>query len=158
MPPTRTRRGTVGRAAPPRTTVVDPSGVASLIGLQRTAGNASTVALMRRAHDVRDESPITLTIPGVVEHAAVSSWSIGNSPRATDLSLVRPTDADSARLFQAVTSGAGGTATLVVRKLTPLGWVHRLTMTLEGCLVSSYQPGGESESVGLTFTGMQVEQ
>jgi hypothetical protein len=45
-----------------------------------------------------------------------------------------------------------------VRKLTPLGWVQQMTMTLEGCMVSSYQAGDKDESVGLTFTGMQVEQ
>ena len=113
---------------------------------------------MRRAHEVRDEPPITLTIPGVVDRAAVSSWSIGHSPHPSDLSLVRPTDSDSPRLFQAVTNGAGGTASLVVRKLTPLGWVHQMTLTLEGCMVNSYQPHGEDESVGLTFAGMQVER
>lgn len=129
-----------------------------MIGLQRTAGNASTVALMRRAHDVRDESPITLTIPGVVDHAAVSSWSVGGTRRPTDLSLVRRTDIDSPRLFQAVTNGAGGTAAIVVRKLTPLGWVHQMTLTLEGCTVRSYQADGSDESVGLMFTEMQVEQ
>jgi type VI protein secretion system component Hcp len=129
-----------------------------MIALQRSAGNSSTVALLRRAHDVREESPITLTIPGIVDHAAVSSWSLGGKPHPSDLSLVRPTDFDSPRLFRAVTNGEYGTATLVVRKLTPLGWVHQLTMTLEGCTVGSYQAGEEDESVGLTFTGMQVEQ
>jgi type VI protein secretion system component Hcp len=129
-----------------------------MIALQRSAGNSSTVALLRRAHDVREQSPITLTIPGVVDHAAVSSWSLGGNPHPGDLSLVRPTDADSPRLFRAVTDGSGGTATLVVRKLTPLGWVHVLTITMEGCTVSSYQAGDKDESVGLTFAGMQVEQ
>ena len=132
--------------------------MASVVALQRSAGNASTVALMRRAHDVRDEPPITLTIPGVVDHAAVSSWSLGGTRRPADLSLVRRTDADSPRLFQAVTNGAGGTATLVVRKLTALGWVHLMTLTLDGCTVSSYQAAGSDESIGLTFTEMQVEQ
>ncbi|MGN6871463.1 MAG: type VI secretion system tube protein Hcp [Solirubrobacteraceae bacterium] len=129
-----------------------------MIALQRSAGNSSTVALLRRAHDVRDEPPITLTIPGVVDHAAVSSWSLGGNRHPSDLSLVRPTDPDSARLFRAVTDGTAATATLVVRKLTPLGWVHQLTMTLEDCVVSSYQQGEKDESVGLAFTGMQVEQ
>jgi type VI protein secretion system component Hcp len=133
-------------------------GAAPLIALQRSVGNSSTVALLRRARDVREESPITLTIPGVVDHATVSSWSIGNSPHPSDLSLLRPTDSDSPRLFRAVTNGGTATATLVVRKLTPLGWVHELTMTLEGCTVSSYQAGEKDESVGLTFAGMQVEQ
>jgi hypothetical protein len=137
---------------------VNPSGVASVIGLQRIAGNASTVALMRRAQDVRDEPPITLTIPGVVDLAAVSSWSLGGTRRPTELNLVRRTDIDSPRLFQAMTNGAGGTAALVVRRLTPLGWVHQMTVTLEGCTVSSYRAGGSDESVGLRFTEMQVEQ
>jgi type VI protein secretion system component Hcp len=132
--------------------------VASVVALQRSAGNASTVALMRRARDMRDESPITLTIPGVVDHAAVSSWSLGGTRRPTDLNLVRRTDADSPRLFQAVSQGGGGTATLVVRKLTPRGWVHQMTVTLDGCVISSYQAGGTDESVGLTFMQMQVEQ
>jgi type VI protein secretion system component Hcp len=129
-----------------------------VVALQRSAGNASTVALMRRAHDTRDHSPITLTIPGVVDHAAVSSWRLGGTRHPTDLSLVRPTDSDSPRLFQAVTNGGGGTATLVVRKLTLQGWVRQMTMTLEGSMVSSYQSGGADETVGLTFTEMQVEQ
>lgn len=129
-----------------------------MIALQRSAGNSSAVALLRRAHVVREESPITLTIPGVVDRAAVSSWSLGGNRHPSDLSLLRPTDADSPRLYRAVTSGATGTATLVVRKLTPLGWVHQLTVTFDGCTVSSYQPGERDESIGLTFTGMQVEQ
>ena len=129
-----------------------------MIALQRSAGNSSTVALLRRAHDVREESPITLTIPGVVDRAAVSSWSLGGNPHPSDLSLLRPTDADSPRLFRAVIDGATGTATLVVRKLTPLGWLQQMALTLEGCTVSSYQPGENDESVGLTFTGMQVER
>lgn len=116
------------------------------------------MALLRRARDVREESPVTLTLPGVVDRAAVSSWSIGNSPHPSDVSILRSTDADSPRLLRAATNGETGTAKLVVRKLTPLGWVHELTMTLEGCTVSSYQPGEKDESVGLTFTGMQVEQ
>ena len=158
MPITRPRRGTAGRAAPAPTPVSDSGGTAPLIALQRSAGNSSTVALLRRAHDVREESPVTLTIRGVVDRAAVSSWSIAHGPHPSDLSLMRPTDSDSPRLFRAVTGGATGTATLVVRKLTPLGWVHQMTLTLEGCMVSSYQPGGKDESVGLTFTGMEVEQ
>jgi type VI protein secretion system component Hcp len=132
--------------------------VAPLIALQRSAGNSSTVALLRRTHDVREESPITLSIPGVVDRAAVSSWSLGGGAHPSELSLLRATDADSPRLSRAVTDGATGTATLVVRKLTPLGWVHQMTMTFEGCTVSSYQLGEKDESVALTFTGMQVEQ
>jgi hypothetical protein len=132
--------------------------VAAAVALQRSAGNASTVALMRRTHDMREEPPITLTIPGIADHAPVSSWSVGAGRPPTDLSLVRRTDADSPRLFRAVTDGAAGTATLVVRKLTPLGWVHQLTITLEGCVVSSYQTDDADESVGLTFTAMEVEQ
>jgi type VI protein secretion system component Hcp len=154
----RARLGTAGRAAPAPMPPVRSSGAAPLIALQRRAGNSSTVALLRRAHEGHEESPATLTIPGVVDRAAVYSWSIGNSPRPSDLSLVRPTDADSPRLLRAVTNGETATATLVVRRLTPLGWVRSLTLTLEGCTVNSYQPGERDESVGLTFTGMQVEQ
>jgi hypothetical protein len=162
MAVTKTRRGTAGRAAPAPESALESvrrvSGASPLIALQRSAGNSSTVALLRRARDVREESPITLTIPGVVDRAAVSSWSLGGTPHPSDLTLLRPTDTDSPRLFRAVTDGASGTATLIVRKLTPLGWVHELTMTLEGCMVSSYQAGEKDESVGLSFTGMQVEQ
>jgi type VI protein secretion system component Hcp len=129
-----------------------------MIALQRTAGNAAVLTLLRRARKDSDEPPITLTIPGVVDHAVVSSWSLGGNRHPTDLSLERPTDSDSPRLFRAVTEGATGTATLVVRRLTPQGWVLDLKLTLEGCTVSSYQLGGKDESVGLTFTGMQVEQ
>ncbi len=154
----RTRLGTAGRAAPAPTPPVRSSRAAPLIALQRRAGNSSTVALLRRAHDLREESPTMLTIPGVVDGAAVSSWSLGGGAHPSDLSLLRPTDADSPRLMRAETDGTAGTATLVVRKLTPLGWVRSLTLTLEGCTISSYQAGEKDESVGLTFTGMQVEQ
>ena len=46
----------------------------------------------------------------------------------------------------------------MVRKLTPLGWVRQLTLTMDDCMVSSYQPGENYESVGLTFTGLHIEQ
>jgi type VI protein secretion system component Hcp len=133
-----------------------------MLALQRRAGNASTMALLRRAQKVTEESPTTLTVPGLVDDAAVSSWSLDGDmrgQRATGLHISRPTDADSPVLAKALTSGAPDvTATLVVRKLTPLGWVRQLTVTMEGCMVSSYQPGENYESVGLTFTAMRVEQ
>ena len=138
-----------------------PSPAFSLIALQRSAGNASTVALMRRASHAADEPPVSLTLPGVVDHIAVSSWSVADQPHGgpTGLDITRPTDANSPRLAKALTDGApGATATLLVRKLTPLGWVPQLTVTLEDCMVSSYQPHDDYESIGLTFSRMQVER
>jgi type VI protein secretion system component Hcp len=133
-----------------------------MLALARRAGNASTLALMRRARGRAEETPVTLTLPGVVDGSAVSSWSLDNDARGgrtTGLHITRPTDADSPVLARALTDGAPGvTARLVVRKLTPLGWVRQLTLTMQDCMVSSYQPRGDYESVGLTFTGLQVEQ
>jgi type VI protein secretion system component Hcp len=133
-----------------------------VIALQRSAGNTSAMALLRRALEHADETPVTLTLPGVVDGAAVSSWSLDNDmrgERVTGLHITRPTDTDSPVLAKALTDGApAGTATLVVRKLTPLGWVRQLTLTMEDCVVSSYQVGEKYESLGLTFTAIRVEQ
>lgn len=126
------------------------------MALQRSAGNASTLALLRRAGKESAELPITLTIPGVVDHAGVFSWGLGRSPHPTDLSLVRPTDGDSPRLLRAVTDGSSGTATLAVRKVGPVERGHALTLTLEGCTVSSYQAGENDETIGLTFARLEV--
>ena len=133
-----------------------------MLALQRRAGNTSTLALLRRARDHAEETPVTLTLPGVLDGTAVSSWSLDSDmrgERATGLHITRPTDSDSPVLAKALTDGAlGVTATLVVRKLTPLGWVRQLTLTMDDCMVSSYQPGENYESVGLTFTGLHIEQ
>jgi type VI protein secretion system component Hcp len=133
-----------------------------MIALQRSAGNASALALLRRAGDVGGaQAPITLTLPGVVDGATVSTWHIHRGTRApvTDVELTRPTDSDSPRLARALTDGAAGaTATLLVRKLTPLGWVRDMTVTFSDCSVSSFQTHGEFDSVWLQFTRMEVEQ
>ena len=102
-----------------------------------------------------------LTLPDVVDHAAVSSWSLEDDARGrpTRLNIMRPTDADSPRLAQALTNGAPDvTATLVVRRLTPLGWVRQTTLTMEGCMVDSYVVHDDYESVGLTFTRVTLDQ
>ena len=132
-----------------------------MIALQRSAGNASTLALLRRAGNTRQEAPITLTLPGVVDGASVSSWSIQGAMRqpVTDVELTRPTDSDSPRLARALTEGArGATATLLVRKLTPSGWIRDMTVTFEDSLISSFQSNGEFDSVWLSFTRMEVER
>ena len=158
MPPTR-----AVIAPPTRTSAASrTAGIASVIGLQRSAGNTSTMALLRRTHGPADDAPVTLTLPGVVEGAPVSSWSFDNDARGTGptgLHITRPTDTNSPVLSKAASEGAEAvTARLVVRKLTPLGWVHQLTLIMEGCMVSSFQTGEHDESVGLTFTAMQVDQ
>jgi type VI protein secretion system component Hcp len=132
-----------------------------MIALQRVAGNASTLALMRRASAVTQESPIVLTLPGVVDGAAVSSWQIHGDGRqsVTEVELTRPTDSDSPRLAKALMEGAPGvTATLLVRKLTPLGWITYQTVTFDECMVSSFVTHGDSDSLYLTFNRMRVEQ
>jgi hypothetical protein len=128
-----------------------------MIALQRAAGNASTVALLRHTGKLTEEPPITLTIPGVVDGAAVDTWSFGPGDHPTFVGLMRTTDADSARLRRALTDGTTGSATLVMRKLTPLGWVRVHKLTMEGCTVDSYQASGEYEQVGLSFTAMELE-
>ena len=132
-----------------------------MIALQRRAGNASTLALLRRAQKVADEAPITLTLPGVVDGAAASSWSLESDSRGrpTSLDITRPTDANSPALAKALTDGAPDVeGRLVVRKLTPLGWVRQLTVTMADCIVDSYLINEDYESLRLTFSQMQVEQ
>ena len=104
MTPTRASRGIAGGSGPVvRTqTAARPArgaAVSSMIALQRSAGNTSTMALLRRAR-----------------------------------------------------------GRLVVRKLTPLGWVRRLTVTMADCLVDSYLTNRGYESLRLTFSRVQVEQ
>jgi type VI protein secretion system component Hcp len=131
-----------------------------MIALQRSAGNTSTLALLRRARSLTDDYPITLTLPGVVDHAAVSSWSLDGDTRgsATGLEITRPTDADSPAFAKAMTGGSPVEGRLVVRKLTPLGWVRHLTVTMTDCLVDSFLVRADYESLRLTFGRMQVER
>jgi len=133
-----------------------------MTALQRSAGNASALALLRRASDVSHEAPITLTLPGVVDGAAVSTWSIFRGDArlpVTEVELTRPTDSDSPLLAKALMEGTpGATATLLVRKLTPLGWVRDLTVTFDDCMVASFESHGEFDSVWLKFTRMEVQQ
>jgi hypothetical protein len=133
-----------------------------VIALQRSVGNSSTVALMRRAHDVREEAPITLTIPELVDGATVSSWSLeyDGHQNLVGLNMTRPTDADSPRLARAMTTGwpADVAATFIVRRLTPLGSIRVLTITMDNCLVNSYSSHGDYDSVGLTFTRAHLDR
>ena len=132
-----------------------------MVALQRSAGNASAVALLRRASSVAQDAPITLTLPGVVDGAAVSTWHIHTDSRrpATDVEIIRPTDTDSPRLTRALAEGArSATATLFVRRLTPLGWTRDMTVTFSDCSVSSFQAQGEFDSVWLRFTRMEVDR
>jgi Type VI secretion system effector, Hcp len=131
-----------------------------MIALQRRAGNTSTLALLRRAGSLADDPPITLTLPGVVDHAAVSSWSLDRDTRGgpTGLEITRPTDANSPALAKAMTDGSPVEGRLVVRKLTPLGWVRQLTVTMTDCLIDSFVVRADYESLRLTFGRMQVEQ
>jgi hypothetical protein len=125
--------------------------MASMLALQRTAGNASTLALLRRERSAVDEPPMTLSLPGVSEHIALWSWSFDNEShgRPTGLHITRPTDADSPTLAKAAREGSAGvTATLRARQLT---------LTLDDCAISSYVVGDRAESLGLTFTGLHLE-
>ena len=129
-------------------------GRAAVIELQRSAGNASTSALVRRAQ----EAPITLSLPGVADRMAVSAWSLKGSRGLPSLSITRTTDSNSPRLMQALERGEpDGPATLVVSKLTPLGWVRQLTLSLDNCVVSSYLAQGVYESVELSCTGVHFQ-
>jgi hypothetical protein len=137
------------------------SGATSLFALQRGAGNASALALLRRARKIDDEPPVALTLQGLVDGAAVSSWSLDRDTRGkTDgLELTRPIDANSPIFAKALFDEAPGIdGTLVVRRLTPLGWVRRLTIAMADCVVDQYAIHDGYESVRLTFTGLQVEQ
>jgi hypothetical protein len=121
-----------------------------MLALQRSAGNTSTMALLRRERPPVDERPMTLNLPGVAEHAALWAWSFDNPSRQgtpTGLHITRPTDADSPALAKAARDGTPGiTATLRV---------PHLTLTLEDCTISSYDLGDRGESLGLTFTGLR---
>ncbi len=132
-----------------------------MIALQRSAGNTSTMALLRRARGRADETPITLTLPGLVDGAAVSTWSLDNDTRGNTvgLDLTRPTDADSPALARALTDGApDGEGRLVVRKLTPLGWVRQLTLTMADCRIDSFVTYQDYESLRLSFSRVQVDR
>jgi len=135
-----------------------------MVALQRSAGNAATLALLRRANKAGEESPISLTLPGVVDHAAVSSWSMGPSDGKggpTSVSIIRPTDGNSQRLMQAASTSwpDDATGTLVVRRRTSGGWVHALTVAMEHCTVVSYSAyDGRHESVSFHFTRARIDQ
>jgi hypothetical protein len=132
-----------------------------MIALQRSAGNTSTMALLRRARGRADEAPVTLTLPGVVDGAVVSSWSLEDDARGhtVTLEITRPTDADSPALAKALTDGAPDVeGRLVVRKLTPLGWVRQLTVTMADCLVDSYLIHRDYESLRISFRRVQIDQ
>lgn len=135
-----------------------------MLALQRAAGNASALALLRRANKVAEEPPITLTLPGVVEDAAVSSLSMGPSDATggtTSVNIIRPTDANSPRLMQATQTGLpdDATGTLVMRKRTPRGWVHHMTLVMERCTVASYTLGDDGyEYVGFHFSWAHIDQ
>jgi Type VI secretion system effector, Hcp len=158
MPIIRTRRGTAGRAASDREHATQPAGysprAAAIIALQRSAGNAATAGLMRRAHDVREQAPVTLTIPEVVDRAEVDTYSLEYDAkrRLVGLNITRPTDADSPRLAKALIDGPPSvTATFRVRS------PHVLTITMDNCMISSFAPQGEYESVGLTFSQAHLD-
>ena len=73
--------------------------------------------------------------------------------------ITRPTDADSPALAKALTDGAPDVdGRLVVRKLTPLGWVRDLTVTMADCLVDSFVHPPRVRSLRFAFSRMQVEQ
>jgi hypothetical protein len=145
------------------TTAVRPPrshGVASMLALQRSAGNTSTMALLRRARKLTDEAPITLTLPGVVNEAVVSSWSFDRDTqgKVTAVEITRPTDADSPSLAKARTDGPPVEGRVVVRRLTPHGWVRSLTVTMADCLVDAFRVHDGYEWLRLAFSRVQVEQ
>ena len=132
-----------------------------MFALQRAAGNTSTLALLRRARKIEDEPPVALTLQGLVDGAAVSAWNLERDLRGTTtaLELTRPIDANSPVLAKALFDGAPGiSGTLVVRKLTPLGWIRRLTVAMAECMVDQYAVHENYESVRLVFSRVQVEQ
>src|SRR5205085_1184455 len=119
--PTSAVRGTMSATRSPRGVAATParlvtagrstrpSGLTSMMALQRSAGNASTLALMRRSRTLTEESPVTFTLPGVVDRVSVSSWSLnGTGGKPAELHITRQSDANSARLAEAMTSGAPG--------------------------------------------------
>jgi len=136
-------------------------GAASVLALQRSAGNASAVALLRRAHKVEDEPPVALTLRGLVDGAPVSSWSLDHDMRGrpTGLEITRPLDDNSPIFAKALFDGAPGIdGTLVVRRLAALGWVRQLTVTMADCLVDHYMVHEGYESIRLAFSRAQVDQ
>jgi hypothetical protein len=137
------------------------SAAASMIALQHSAGNTSTVALLRRARSVADEAPATLTLTGVVDHVAVSSWSLDSDTRGktAGLEITRLTDADSPVLAKAVSGGTPDVeGRLIVRRLTPLGWIRQLTLTMADCMADEYTVHDNYESIRLSFSAVRFEQ
>jgi hypothetical protein len=47
---------------------------------------------------------------------------------------------------------------VVVRKLTPAGWVRQLTVTMEDCSVASFLIDRDHDRLELTFSRVQVDQ
>jgi hypothetical protein len=166
MPVTRTPRRTAGRPTavaptPDSDRGTHASGTAPMLALQRAAGNASALALLRRARKIEEEPPVALTLAGLVNGAAVSSWSLDRDTRGrpTGLEMTRPLDDNSPIFAKALVAGAPGVdGTLVVRRLTPLGWVRRLTVTMADCAVDQYMVDEGYESVHLVFSRVQVDQ
>lgn len=121
-----------------------------MIALQRSVGNASTLALMRRAH----VPPLALTIPEVVVGAVAETYSLeydGNH-KLVGLNITRPTDADSPRLAKASTNGPPNvTATFLVRG------PRALTITMVNCMVSSFVAHGAYDSVQLRFSNAHLD-
>lgn len=165
MSTTRTPARSSGPPARPAKAGRSPraSRAASILALQRAAGNTTALALLRRANQVAEERSITLTLPGALDDAAVSSLTMGpndpkNGPASVD--IIRPTDANSVRLMQAAQTGwpDDATGTLVMRRRTPRGWVHQLTVTMERCTVASYVQGDDgNEWVGFHFRRAHID-
>jgi hypothetical protein len=135
-----------------------------MLALQRTAGNASALALLRRTNNVADDPPISLSLPGVVDDAAVSSLGMGPSDGkggTTSVSIIRPTDANSLPLIRAAQTAWPDDATgmLMMRRWTPHGWVRGLTLSMERCTVASYAQNDDGyEYVSFHFSQAHIDQ
>ena len=142
------------RAVPTLARSERTSVVGAVLALQRQVGNSAATQLVEGA----GHTEMALDLPGVGDHIAVNSFQLETRGHGevVGVTLTRPVDANSPRFMRAAATGEPGTrATLTVG--TP-GSLHHLVLRLEACLVMSYSPAGDWESVGLTFTRADFEQ
>jgi hypothetical protein len=132
----------------------EPSSTAgAVLALQRSAGNSATT----KAVEAAAQSDIDLDFPGIGEHIPVDSFQLetGRHGEIVGVSINRRIDAYSSLFMRANVSGEAVRASLVAGRR---GSSRHMVLRLEGCLVTSYLSGGESERITFSFTRVDFEQ
>jgi hypothetical protein len=142
------------RSAPALARSERASAAGAFLALQRLAGNSAATQLAEAA----TKSDIDLELPGVGDHIAVDAFSLetGRHGEVVGVTLTRHVDANSPGFMRAAATGEPGTRAVLVANKP--GAAHRLILSLEACIVTSYSPSGDSETVGLSFTRADFEQ